>query len=432
MPRKFHLTPGAGGSRWRTASPGKSSSTPTGARRRAASANPILGLALPAAFGAPVSPRPRTPRPPCGELSRQGRALSGRRQAAPEPGRAQTPRAPAFAHQQVRGRGGRRPRHHPGHRGWLTSRTGEPTFYDVRVGNGEYAYITGNGLTTRAGQARCVTQKAGLQLPLGDGGTGKSLDTTCAGLPATYGENFGAAEYKAAWLPLRDPAFYPQVPDHRRRRALSRRQGAAAHRRAGPGRTAHHRTRCRRAAVRLGHLEHADNDPGRDPDGRRQALHLLRPAQHAPHPTCCPPRPAPHRNVPAGCVPYNRPVQVVREHLFTQQTIDANASFQALIAANPSVFRNYELVDVQWPNKIGSGAAGRPGAARPRLRRAAQQPAQPRPDRRAGREHHAGDLHPGPLAPVLPHLRVDRDPARAQRGLALGQRGAPDRDRALA
>jgi hypothetical protein len=64
-----------------------------------------------------------------------------------------------------------------------------------------------------------------------------------------------------------------------------------------------------------------------------------------PTPACTAP------NVPAGCVPYNRPVQVVREHLFTQQTIDANASFQALIAANPSVFRNYELVDVQWPSK---------------------------------------------------------------------------------
>ena len=94
--------------------------------------------------------------------------------------------------------------------GWLTSRTGELTFYDVRIGNGEYAYIAANGLTTRAGQARCVTQKAGLQLPLGDGGTGSSLDTTCGGLRATYGENFGAVEYKAAWLPLRDPSLYPR------------------------------------------------------------------------------------------------------------------------------------------------------------------------------------------------------------------------------
>jgi hypothetical protein len=241
--------------------------------------------------------------------------------------------------------------------GWLTSRTGELTFYDVRVGNGEFAYIVGNGLGTRTGQGLCVRQRAGLQLPQGDGGTGKSLDTTCAGVPATYGENFGAVEYKAAWLPLRDPRLYPRylitVAD------VLYPGTSVPKRNVVLGLVGLHIIHKMPGAQQFvwATFEHADNDPDTTQTGSGKPYTYFDPRSTAapnvlPTPACTSP------NVPAGCVPYTRPVQVVRESSFTQQTIDANASFQALIAANPSVFHNYELVDVQWPSKTVRVAPG--------------------------------------------------------------------------
>lgn len=350
MPRKFHLTPGAGGqplanciawqefvySNWRAQKGSVGVPDPS---------------ASPAAFGAPVTSAANAETTVWESYHDKDElfpAVAKRRlnlAALKRPGR------PLFAainkfegaavdvHGTTQATGG-----------WLTSRTGELTFYDVRIGNGEYAYIAANGLTTRAGQARCVTQKAGLQLPQGDGGTGTSLDTTCGGLRATYGENFGAVEYKAAWLPLRDPSLYPRylitVADVLYPGAKVPQRNVVL------GLVGLHIIHKMPGAQQFvwATFEHADNDPDVTQAGGGKPYTYFDPRSTAapnvlPTPACTAP------NVPAGCVPYNRPVQVVREHLLTQQTIDANASFQALIVANPSVFRNYELVDVQWPSK---------------------------------------------------------------------------------
>jgi hypothetical protein len=94
-----------------------------------------------------------------------------------------------------------------GDRKWLTSQRGELTYYDVRLNEDEFQFITTNrfgqnDLTTYAGQAGCAGQpgqggQGGFNLPGGSGG-----DVDCAGNSATYGQDQGAIEVKSAWVPL--------------------------------------------------------------------------------------------------------------------------------------------------------------------------------------------------------------------------------------
>ena len=84
--------------------------------------------------------------------------------------------------------------------GWLTSQSGSPTYYDVRLSQDEADYIRENDLTTFAGQAACVRGKGGFILLHGSSVAGR--DTDCGGNPRTYGQEIGAIEIKAAWIVL--------------------------------------------------------------------------------------------------------------------------------------------------------------------------------------------------------------------------------------
>ena len=88
--------------------------------------------------------------------------------------------------------------------GWLTSQSGRPTYYDVRINQDEVDYIKDNKLTTFAGQAACVLGKGGFNLPHGStvGNVDASRDTDCRGTVRKYGQDIGAIETKAAWIVL--------------------------------------------------------------------------------------------------------------------------------------------------------------------------------------------------------------------------------------
>jgi hypothetical protein len=95
---------------------------------------------------------------------------------------------------------------------WLTNQSGGLTYYEVRLNEDEFDFITqnvfnGSDLTTFAGQAACAVAgtngQGGFNLPGGGGGSPTAvLDTTCTGTPKLYGTNVGAIEIKAAWTAL--------------------------------------------------------------------------------------------------------------------------------------------------------------------------------------------------------------------------------------
>jgi hypothetical protein len=93
---------------------------------------------------------------------------------------------------------------------WLTDQSGNLIFYEVRLNQDEYAFITTGGkqsLITFQGQKDCAGNpgqggNGGFNLPAGAGNTGKSVDYDCAGNPKVFGQNLGAIEIKAAWRVL--------------------------------------------------------------------------------------------------------------------------------------------------------------------------------------------------------------------------------------
>jgi hypothetical protein len=100
-----------------------------------------------------------------------------------------------------------------GSNSWLTDQSGNPVFYEVHINKDEYQFITGNTLTTFAGQAACggnpgtgggggKDANGGFNLPAGGGKDGTSLDYNCSGTQQVYGQNLGSIEIKASWRVL--------------------------------------------------------------------------------------------------------------------------------------------------------------------------------------------------------------------------------------
>ena len=63
-----------------------------------------------------------------------------------------------------------------------------------------------------------------------------------------------------------------------------------------------------------------------------------------------------------GCTPFDLPIQVARAVPIESKQRGTTAAFVALIGSNPSVFKNYELVHVQWPTRAHPA---QPGAVTP-------------------------------------------------------------------
>jgi hypothetical protein len=119
-------------------------------------------------------------------------------------------------------------------------------------------------------------------------------------------------------------------------------------------------------------FEHVDNDP----ESATTTGHWN---FYDPHSTATPAGDTPPVPCPTvGCTAWNAPTQIVRFTPIDSNARGATGSFYAALAAagaNTSVFRNYELVQVQWP---AASVAVTPGAAAP-LTLGGAVPAAPQP-----------------------------------------------------
>jgi hypothetical protein len=242
--------------------------------------------------------------------------------------------------------------------GWLTDQKRKLTFYEVRVDNDEYQYVTSNHLGTIAGQQACVNSKYGLQLPAGGGTSGKTPDYDCAGTAKVYGQNFGAIELKAAWIELPDQKLWSKyltaladiyVP------GLPPRKNVVV---GLVGLHIIHKVP-NQQQLNWATFEHVDNDPDASATPNPSATWTYN------NPNCnpstdhykCVPNAQPStpclmaKGARASCDPFFAPIQVTRLTPIDSNASPVNAKAWALIQkANPaSVFLHYELVQVQWP-----------------------------------------------------------------------------------
>jgi hypothetical protein len=233
------------------------------------------------------------------------------------------------------------------------------TFYDVWVDNDEEDYIWANKLQYAVAQQACAKAKAGFGLPKGSG------DTDCAGKPATYGLGIGAVEVKAALLdmgpfPMRDgkpdlaaaskiaPTFFlfPQPVDlvyPPLDKAGGTPIGTQPNRLMGL--VGLHIIRKLPGAQRFlwSTFEHVDNAPDKNAPSPGPHTYFDPSSTQPPNVNPAPPPRCPS----TGC--YYGPSQLVRDTPLDPEAVQANSAFHAEIPAS-SIFRNYELIDVQWPS----------------------------------------------------------------------------------
>ena len=269
---------------------------------------------------------------------------------------------------------------------WLTSQTGQITYYEIMMNKDEYEFITTQkfDLTTAQGQLDCVTQKGkqisdtfppggpfrgGLTMPEGqaDGWD----DTDCEGNIKTYGDGVGAMEIKAAWAPLADdPALQSRFLTAQ---AMITDPSTGAQKQVTVGLVGLHIARKRFANHQWtwATFEHIDNSPDEGPNGTvtdpvlpdnpnitprtgytffgatcDPATNYYKCVHNAP-PTWCAPG-------ASGCTPspYNAPMQITRINPVGAPANSVTAWFWSLMPAK-SVFNYYRLINVQWPTNPG-------------------------------------------------------------------------------
>lgn len=259
---------------------------------------------------------------------------------------------------------------------WLTSQAGQLTYYEVRMNQDEYQFITtnvfsGSDLTTYAGQAACAAGqngKGGLILPAGGGSTGATLDSDCLGNPAKYGANVGAIEIKAAWVPL--PADHSL--DYRYKTAIAQVTGPnGGVVQVTVGLVGLHIIRKVQGAPQFvwATFEQIDNSPDEANGGYSAPSLPANPNQKprsaytyfnancttAGDPTyrcqhnALPGKPCDAKGQPAGCYPYSAPMQITRLTPVDPTANSVTGYVWSLLPAN-SVYNYYRLINVQWPN----------------------------------------------------------------------------------
>ena len=278
--------------------------------------------------------------------------------------------------------------------GWLTSVSGKPVYYEVRLNPDMVQWIAENHLDTRAGQVACARAAGGFNLPHGGPAPGAAgmpdtgPDTNCAGAVRTYGLNVGSILVKAAWMEL--PADGSLDSRYLTERARLVDPATGSEHVATVGLVGFHIARKQPGAEKLiwATFEQIDNVPD-DPGGTRPRLPANAPAEAAERssyaffdPAC---RPAASANrcvanaatgvacvkgaAPAGCHAVSLPVQVTRLTPIGGEADEATADAWGAIAraqapgAIDSVLRYYRLVDVQWPADDVAPLA--PGATAP-------------------------------------------------------------------
>jgi hypothetical protein len=275
---------------------------------------------------------------------------------------------------------------------WLTDQSGNLIFYEVRLNQDEYAFITGGAqqsLTTFAGQNDCAGNpgqggNGGFNLPSGGGNTGKSLDYDCSGNVKVFGQNLGAIEVKAAWrvLPADGSLNYRykiaaatlHLPDGTTQQATVGLIGLHIIHKVPSG-----------PQFIWATFEQIDNDPDATSPPSGPTLPPNAPSTKAPYtlfnPSCSPstdkvyncqqnttvvpkvPPPSPLPPCPSGiytpgkCYPYWAPMQITR--LVPVKSLSNNVTGYAWSQMPAgSVFNYYRLIDVQWPSSPAQVAPG--------------------------------------------------------------------------
>jgi hypothetical protein len=215
---------------------------------------------------------------------------------------------------------------------WLTDQDGEVVRYEIRMNKDEFEYILKNELWHRDGIQKFVTTGGGIELPA---------------QKSSFG-HVGAIEVKAAWR------IIPEI-----RRAYFEENYKVAHAKVFDAAT---RSWNDHDVALVGlHIikktpnspqwvwatfEHKDNAPVEGDPGKGKIWNFFNPdapSGYTPNYSAPPKRPTPK----------DKPVQIVRVKQ-GQDDVDAapiNAAVHALIEAKfpKSVWRNYDLISVQWP-----------------------------------------------------------------------------------
>jgi hypothetical protein len=275
---------------------------------------------------------------------------------------------------------------------WLTDQSGNLVFYEVRLNQDEYAFITSGAqesLTTFAGQSDCAGNpgqggNGGFNLPAGGGNTGKNLDYDCSGNIKPFGQNLGAIEVKAAWrvLPANGSLNYRykiasatlHLPDGTIQQATVGLIGLHIIHKVPSG-----------PQFIWATFEQIDNDPDATNPPSEPILPPHAPITKAPYtlfnPNCSPstdriygckqnatvvtsPPPAsPLPPCPVGsytpgkCYPYWAPMQITRLVPVKNLANSVTAYAWSQLPAG-SVFNYYRLIDVQWPSAPAQIAPG--------------------------------------------------------------------------
>lgn len=223
---------------------------------------------------------------------------------------------------------------------WLTAQSGHLTMYEIRLNEDEFNYIDQNTLYDANVQKSFVLEP-GINLP--------------DGTPtfSSYGK-VGAIEVKAAWLELDDPTLYPS---YKTSKAIVKYPNDPTPHAVTVGLIGLHIIHKTGLAQQFvwATFEHA----GLDPTTMDVQNHTFSPPYVYFDPSCNPstdPYQCQLNTPPTSGDPYNAPIQVARVHPISSNVSDNvaglnQAMWNLIAASNPSsVFLNYQLVDVLWPN----------------------------------------------------------------------------------
>jgi hypothetical protein len=233
---------------------------------------------------------------------------------------------------------------------WLTAQSGDLTLYDVRMNEDEFAYVAGNKLYDADKQQAVAQSNAGLQLP--DDSDGKN--------------GIGSIELKAAWIELDDTSDWPNYLTTTA--TVTYPGGKPTQATMGlVGLHIIHKTFNAQQFV-WATFEHVDNAPtaGNLPSSGSGPQYTYYDAGCNPQtdPYKCVPNPPTQDPGPPPSPPFDAPVQAVRQLAIPSTTTNNVAGLNAWVwnlikqsNAN-SVFLNYQLVDVLWPNSNTPVAPG--------------------------------------------------------------------------
>lgn len=277
--------------------------------------------------------------------------------------------------------------------GWLTDQRSNLTYYEIRLNQDEYEFITtnvfdGQDLTTFAGQKACATQpglngRGGFNLPAGN--HAGNQDTDCRGNAASYGQNLGSIELKASWIPLPEDGSLNERYKIARAEVVDPEGNKQV---VTVGLVGLHIIHKLPGAPQFtwATFEQIDNSPD-DQNGLPTAPVLPPNPNQKPrsgyaffNPACSASADRPERCLPnrspglpcsaktrAGseCSDYSEPIQVTRMVPVGSDANSVTAYAWSLMPAD-SVFNYYRLIDVQWPNqptavKPGTLTANMPG-----------------------------------------------------------------------